>query len=561
MEKINKLFYKRLNESDFKKIYGMDKPTNGGGQTYIEAAGLELDELYKFLEFGEKSDPSNRSLETRLTYEINVYTLGDTTVKSITFQPRTNRKNYKINQQNLGNTHPAWTPSNNFPEPVKDANGDYDSTSYDWNDFKGITIFIISTDYNKYYAGFFSGEEFPASWGIAPEYNHFISSNKIGIISLEHKNFKFVNSLDNPFGERVTIPLDERFPCNERREEIIQEIHFGAPGTGKSYSISKIISNSYSGYSEEDDNPFVLRTTIHSEYSYYDFIGSVMPVSENNSIKYKFQPGIFTKALANALKYQENDVFLIIEEMSRGNIAAIFGDTFQLLDRKQDGNSEYQIDNAIISDYLIEFGVKSRGNDKIYIPSNLHIIGTVNTSDQNVNVIDTAFKRRFNFEYKSVEPARDESKKLLNSFNFNIGSESFEWNCFYTALNNFIVDKLELSDDKQIGQFFVKVNSGSNAFSIIKNKVLHYLWDDVQEASLKNIKLFNESVKSFTQLFDIFTETAKFEDIFSQLFIETYNETKTVFESNSAQVIQESIQTSSDSESISTSEASSENSN
>ncbi|HEL1761627.1 TPA: AAA family ATPase [Streptococcus suis] len=356
-----------------------------------------------------------------------------------------------------------------------------------------------------------------------------------------------------------------KFNC-KLRNSVKQEIHFGAPGTGKSYGIAKIIKKSYPNYSEKDDHPLVLRTTIHSEYSYYDFIGSILPDSREGEITYKFSPGIFTKALSRAIKYPDHDVFLIIEEMSRGNIAAIFGDTFQLLDRGEDGTSDYQIDNALISDFLRDEGLLRAVGDKVAIPGNLHIIGTVNTSDQNVNVIDTAFKRRFNFVYKSVKPERDKYGKLLNSFNFKIGTEIFEWNCFYTALNNFIVDKLELSDDKQIGQFFVKVNSGTNAFSIVKNKVLHYLWDDVQEASLKNIKLFNESVKSFTQLFDRFTETAKLEDIFSQLFIDTYNEAKKVFESDTLLVdsgssTQGLSQTSSDSESTSTSESSSENFN
>ena len=182
--------------------------------------------------------------------------------------------------------------------------------------------------------------------------------------------------------------------CN-LRDQVIQEIHFGAPGTGKSHSIKKIIRKSYPEYEESDSNPFVLRTTIHGEYSHFDFVGNVMPISKNGVVGYEFTEGIFTTALIRAMLYKGNDVYLILEEMSRGDIASIFGDVFQLLDRNEQGVSEYRIDNSLISDELVQNGAKSEGDDKIYLPSNLHIIGTVNTSDQNVNVLDTAFKRRF----------------------------------------------------------------------------------------------------------------------------------------------------------------------
>ena len=119
-------------------------------------------------------------------------------------------------------------------------------------------------------------------------------------------------------------------------------------------------------------------------------------------------------------------MFLIVEEMSRGNIASIFGDLFQLLDRGTDGNSEYSINNDMISHY---FERKAISINKIYLPANLHIIGTVNTSDQNVHVMDTAFKRRFDLIYVDVDCKRRKTNQLLNSyeFSFNDGKQ-FEWN-------------------------------------------------------------------------------------------------------------------------------------
>ncbi|HFI0657978.1 AAA family ATPase [Streptococcus suis] len=326
--------------------------------------------------------------------------------------------------------------------------------------------------------------------------------------------------------------------------ETIQEIHFGAPGTGKSYSIAEIIRNSYPEFKESDNNPYIFRTTIHNEYTYFDFIGNIMPKSEDDKIEYDFFPGIFTRSLEEALRSPENDIYLIIEEMSRGNVAAIFGDIFQLLDRDEAGSSEYRIDNTLIAQYLRKQEVKSETDDKIYLPNNLHIIGTVNTSDQNVNVIDTAFKRRFGFVYEDVSPAYDkDTGEILNSFKFSVGEREFEWNCFYMSLNRFIVENLELSDDKQLGQFFVKASDRLSTFKIIKNKVLHYLWEDVQGASLKNAKLFQDRIKSFSQLFSEFSTEANAEKIFSKEFLQIYDETTipTHKEQNQSLVDSESV--------------------
>lgn len=329
-------------------------------------------------------------------------------------------------------------------------------------------------------------------------------------------------------------------PCT-MRTNVIQEIHFGAPGTGKSYSLSKIIGESYSDYEETDDNPFVFRTTVHNEYSYFDFIGSVMPtIGMDNKIEYKFNPGIFTQALNTALSKANFDIYLIIEEMSRGNIASIFGDIFQLLDRDSTGKSEYRINNELIYDALSDEAKARMTKNKIFLPSNFHILGTVNTSDQNVNVIDTAFKRRFGFVYEQVNPKpmkirQDDGSEIeatnedgeiiyLNSYTFHLGEQSFEWNKLYKKLNDFIVDRnsgLGLSEDKQLGQFFVKFHDGQDEvnFQSIKNKVLHYLWEDVQLASMTDNKIFNREISSFADLYDIFNEHNDENRIFSEEFI------------------------------------------
>lgn len=336
--------------------------------------------------------------------------------------------------------------------------------------------------------------------------------------------------------------------CNQRPYPL-QQIHFGAPGTGKSYSLAQIIGESYEGYKDTDDNPFVFRTTVHNEYSYYDFVGNIMPKSEDGAIDYTFIPGIFTLALEKALTNPQNDIYLIIEEMSRGNIAAIFGDIFQLLDRDDEGVSEYRINNAMISDYInrteIKDGEEEKVNniatlDKIYLPRNLHILGTANTSDQNVNVIDTAFKRRFGFVYQSVKPA-DKDGQLLNAYTLELSNRSFEWNEFYQKLNLFIVNSekgLGLTEDKQLGQFFVKFKQPTADstdeerhqivtanFDAIRNKVLNYLWEDVQSVAMTEQKIFNHDLTAFSSLYELFDDKKRptIKEIFSEEFMTFYD--------------------------------------
>ena len=207
--------------------------------------------------------------------------------------------------------------------------------------------------------------------------------------------------------------------------------------------------------------------------------------------------------------------------MSRGNIAAIFGDIFQLLDRVN-GFSEYPIDNKLITDYLRKDSNINIIEDKIYMPNNLSIIGTVNTSDQNVNVMDTAFKRRFSFEYVSVDPIKDGNNIYLNSFSFKLGESEFEWIDLYRALNKFIVENLGLNEDKQIGQFFIKFdekNEDEDNKLQIKDKLLQYLWEDVQNIAISEETIFDKEIKTFGQLYKEFED----KNIFSETFMNVYN--------------------------------------
>lgn len=308
-------------------------------------------------------------------------------------------------------------------------------------------------------------------------------------------------------------------------------IYYGVPGTGKSYQVQQYLKTKDVA---EDE---YIRTTFYPEYSYNDFIGQLLPKVETNgdnkNITYDFKEGPFTKALKLAYSKPNRMIYLIIEEMSRGNCSAIFGDIFQLLDRVQEDNedkdwSAYSIDNELISEYIPQIT-----DDKIRIPSNLSIIGTLNTSDQNVFVMDNAFKRRFEWEYVDTTPVKDDTGKELNNvkITINTGSESINtnWIEFYQKLNKFISSSegLGLSEDKQIGQFFIEFDNETDQDKIknkLQNKLLHYLWFDVKEACYKTSPiLFNEKISCFSELYNRFKNNNV---IFSNDFLNNFkNET------------------------------------
>lgn len=315
-----------------------------------------------------------------------------------------------------------------------------------------------------------------------------------------------------------------------------QEVYYGAPGTGKSFSVDKIL--------ETVDSAKKFRVTIHPEYTYSDFIGQLLPnASEVHPVEFKFKTGPFTDALKEAYADASQEVFLIIEELSRGNAAAIFGDIFQLLDRDQLGISKYPIRNKDIADEI-----PTLLTDEIRLPSNFNILCTVNTNDQNVYPMDTAFKRRFDWKYVSTSPALNEDgtgrDKTLNNPKLFINADPVietNWQSFYMALNSFITDKnngLGKDEDKQVGQFFIDFPAALISAShseddavkspaiikindIIKNKLLQYLWQDVQGSSSfgTTISLFDSTISSFEKLYTNYETNKVFSDAFIERFL------------------------------------------
>ncbi len=306
----------------------------------------------------------------------------------------------------------------------------------------------------------------------------------------------------------------------------MQKIYYGAPGTGKSFEIDTFLKGR--GISEE----YIFRITFHPDFSYSDFIGQLLPTviksgPSKGDVTYDFSKGVFTQALEKSYEDTSKDVYLILEEMSRGNCATIFGDIFQLLDREKKGlnkgYSKYFVNNDLIAKDIIALN-----DDRVKLPPNLNIIGTVNTSDQNVYVMDTAFKRRFEWEYISTKPVKNSTGTEYENnvgikLNNGIAARTIKWVDLYGVLNIFISsDKwLGLGEDKQIGQFFIEFDMTATEDEHkkqVKNKLLHYLWFDVCQSSYKaGVNLFDSSVSNFSSLYNAFEDGKK---IFSDTFFD-----------------------------------------
>jgi llaI.2 len=307
----------------------------------------------------------------------------------------------------------------------------------------------------------------------------------------------------------------------------MQTIFYGAPGTGKSYTID---TNILSGV----DDAHIFRITFYPDFSYSDFVGQLLPTvlppstpGGTSTITYEFQKGVFTLALEKAYENNAEDVYLVIEEMSRGDCAAIFGDIFQLLDRKKTGAdrgySRYFINNKMISKDIIALP-----GDTVKLPANFHILGTINTSDQNVFVMDTAFKRRFDWEYVSPSPVPvvGAPGTYENDVDLQINDGStirtIKWVELYQKLNEFIANDsyLDLGEDKQLGPFFIEfypAGSTADYKKAIQNKLLNYLWTDVHKASFKSdVRLFKTDIGTFKKLYEEFEADRQ---IFSDEFL------------------------------------------
>ncbi len=257
-------------------------------------------------------------------------------------------------------------------------------------------------------------------------------------------------------------------------------IYYGIPGCGKSFRTHR------EAYEIVTESKNVFSTSFHLDYSHSDFVGQIIPTVKDNNVLYEISPGPFTLALSNALLKPNEKTVLIIDEINRGNAAAIFGDLFQLLDRDGDGKSEYYTYNSSILDYLNKNGLNY---ERVFLPSNLYIFATMNTSDQNVFPLDTAFKRRWTMIKIENEPS------CYNDYYIPFSDIKITWGEFLNSLNNHIIESDDLdfiSEDKQIGSYFIgeeylisdyenDIHDCEIKQNMFIDKVVEYIWSDVSK--------------------------------------------------------------------------------
>lgn len=291
----------------------------------------------------------------------------------------------------------------------------------------------------------------------------------------------------------------------------LQQIFYGAPGTGKSHNIKDNVD-----VKAADEKNLVFRTTFHPDSDYSAFVGAYKPTTTKRAVRnvagdivrdtnqeevyedcitYSFIPQAFLQAYVAAWNNPDDKVFLVIEEINRGNCAQIFGDLFQLLDRDDEGASEYPImADKDIAKYLNgnddeerfvltnKDGIK---DDKLRLPKNLYIWATMNTSDQSLFPIDSAFKRRWDWVYMPIADAK-------KNYVIEIDNDQYDWWSFLEAINA-IIESTTHSEDKKLGYFFAKAKDGRITVETFVSKVIFYLWNDVFKDNETNHKAFKDN--------------------------------------------------------------------
>lgn len=316
------------------------------------------------------------------------------------------------------------------------------------------------------------------------------------------------------------------------------KIYYGIPGCGKSYKISAMLSFEdafkeeamCNGISAPVNEENIVRTTFYLDYSNSDFLGQIYPVVEGDKVKYEPIPGPFTKALEKAYTNRHTMVYLVIEEINRGNAAAIFGDTFQLLDRLKEnkdgrlkGDSEYPISNEFLERYFTKINMErvSRNEEElpfekgqIIIPSNLTIFATMNTSDQNVFPLDTAFKRRWDRERVVTDWNKVDFKDMYIPFT------DYSWLDFATNVNIKMVSENDdgvILEDKQLGPYFINsdmlvlkeermIDNDENRKKLKEfvNNVMEYIYSDVSK--FNHDLFFKDDIRCYENIYDSIIE-------------------------------------------------------
>ena len=331
--------------------------------------------------------------------------------------------------------------------------------------------------------------------------------------SKEHgKNVIRLDIVDN-LSESVKDEITENYDSGDIVDNASRQvIYYGAPGTGKSHKIKEQLE----GVPKEN----IFRTTFHPDSDYSTFVGAYKPTRgkrplyglfgketvrlndgedlSEDTITYEFVPQAFLNAYMQAYRKPYENVYLIIEEINRGNCAQIFGDLFQLLDRDENGASEYTIKADTDLKVFLE---EKLGKDKpgiedgeLCLPSNLYIYATMNTSDQSLFPIDSAFKRRWDWEY---EPIKYKNEDWV----IEVQEDTYSWVSFQKEINKRIFDATS-SEDKMLGDYFVNPSDGVITEKMLLNKILFYLWNDVCKDGEGDIFKVSETEDvSFSELY------------------------------------------------------------
>lgn len=392
------------------------------------------------------------------------------------------------------------------------------------NESKNLIISNIDKKYNSLLAARNNGEKVST-----------FDINKIKTAIGHFIKFMTQNDVND---ENVELTNDIKMPR--------QLIFFGAPGTGKSYKLNLLAEKYFKNRSS--------RVTFHPNYSYGNFVGSFKPFPKRfidangdylkdefgnikETIVYDFIPGTLTNLLIEAYRNPHENFLLIIEEINRANVSSVFGDLFQLLDRNVYGESEYKINvSKDLQNFLQMANDKEAFHPSIFekigegfnfltLPNNLYIWATMNSADQGVMPLDTAFKRRWNFEYLGIDEAVDKNKEKFDKYYFKINeNEMVRWNDFRMEVN-IRLSKLNIPEDKLIGPYFISKSTLESddidyLTETIKTKVLMYLYEDAAKA-FKNTLFAEGKYYTYSDLCKKFDENAL--SIFKEkISVETY---------------------------------------
>ena len=479
------VIFKKLSNSDYNGMKGAYRQQNGGGQTYIDFSRRAVPDIFLDSFFGQGTP---NQYGKSWSFKVNSLSIPSDGYQTATIAARNNNSNALRDLSR--NPIYAWDPNHCPAFP----------TEYD-NQADAIIVYIIKAEDGTYWAGWHKESELDHISFIFNKQLLPLLTGECGAIDLSNQNISFDE------GDRVW-PFHPKgtAPCNLLlQNKSLQKIFYGAPGTGKSNRIK-----------EQTKGNIVIRTTFHPDSDYSTFVGCYKPTTDSlfdkdgaaatEKVTYRYSEQAFIQAYTQAwLELQKEDpqpVFLVIEEINRGNCAQIFGDLFQLLDRSY-GYSEY----PIVADFDLQKQLKKKftnltineklksdinglfvdqypdgivkniiNGELLLLPKNLYIWATMNTSDQSLFPIDSAFKRRWEWEYIKITQPKDTEKDKFSEWQLEGG---IKWWKFLTQINK-IIASMTSSADKQLGFFFTKPDNG-NVISNRRfvNKVIFYLWNDV----------------------------------------------------------------------------------